>query len=158
MFDQEVEFGEHALLGRISTTLDMSNEESIKLINTHGINSCGNSENTNSQNDAEVTRTLREIVTPLFMNLVEEINRVLIYTAAQTRGEPVSLIYLVGGIARWKGADELLHSILNIDVETIPNPLTPFLGGNEKVDARSEQGSPELAIATGLALRGVISE
>ena len=160
MFDQEVEFGEQLILDKLASTLDMTIEESQNLIYRHGIESRTDKSEAIGQDDMDITRTLREIVTPLFMTLVEEINRVLIYTASETRGEPVSLIYLVGSIARWQGADSLLHSILNIDVETIPNPLNPFIknSGEAEAESGSAQGAPELAIATGMALRWVINE
>ena len=78
----------------------------------------------------QATATLKEILTPRFMSLVEEINRILIYTASQTRGESVSRIYLLGSLARWPAVDAFLNNLTHLEVETIPNPLAAFAGGD----------------------------
>ena len=89
------------------------------------------------------------------MSLVEEINRILIYTASQTRGESVSRIYLLGSLARWPAVDKFLNSLTHLDVETIPNPLAAFAGGEA---AASMAPAPELATATGLSLHGLLPD
>jgi len=103
--------------------------------------------------EIDVASTLQEIIKPMLQGLTEEINRVLVYTASQTHGEPVSRIYLMGSLARWQGMDGLLNSLVRLPVETIPDPLKAF--GGSKNPAGGRPPRPEIAVATGLALNGL---
>jgi len=127
------------------------------LVYTHGLGSDSQEPAARSgdDDDINVVETLREIVKPAFLQLVGEINRALIYAASQTRGESVSRIFLLGGIARWVGADRFLQELIELPVQIIPNPLKAFparRGAQTEVD---EQSVPEIAVAAGLALRGL---
>jgi Tfp pilus assembly PilM family ATPase len=152
LFDQEIRFGEEDLLSRISENLDMPEESVQQLINEHSFDP-GSIDTTSAPHNmnTDISSALQEIVKPAFLELTEEINRTLIYTASQTRGEPVSRIYLLGAIARWQGCDALLNSLVQLDVVTIPNPLQPF--GHEQAAAGTAK--PEIAVATGLAMHGM---
>jgi Tfp pilus assembly PilM family ATPase len=103
--------------------------------------------------EIDVASTLQEIIKPMLQGLTEEINRVLVYTASQTHGEPVSRIYLMGSLARWQGMDGLLNSLVRLPVETIPDPLKAFGGSKNPSGGRPPR--PEIAVATGLALNGL---
>ena len=152
LFDQEIRFGEKHLIAKISENLDMPEDSVRELIKGHSFDP--GSINTTSEPhnlDIDISSALQEIVKPNFLELAEEINRTLIYTASQTRGEAVSRIYLLGGIARWRGCDALLNSLVQIDVEIIPNPLQPF----EYEPETAGTGKPEIAVATGLAMYGM---
>ena len=153
LFDQEIRFGEDELLAHISECLDMSEEAVRQLVNEYSFDPRTVNKIPASHNlDADISGVLQEIVKPNFLKLAEEINRTLIYTASQTRGESVSRIYLLGGIARWQGCDALLNSLVQLDVETIPNPLQPFTHEYTATDT----ARPEIAVATGLAMHGMI--
>ena len=152
LFDQEIRFGEQDLLARISANLDMPEESVRQLVNEHSLDPGSIDTGSAPHNlDTDISSALQEIVKPAFLKLAEEINRTLIYTASQTRGETVSRIYLLGGIARWQGCDALLNSLVQLEVETIPNPLQPF--GHESAAAGATK--PEIAVATGLAMHGL---
>ena len=152
LFDQEIRFGEDELLARIAANLDMPQDSVRQLINEHSFDPDAINPAVASNNlDTDISSALQEIVQPDFLKLAEEINRILIYTASQTRGEPVSRIYLLGGIARWQGCDALLNRLVELDVETIPNPLRPF--GHASPEAGTTK--PEIAVATGLAMHGM---
>ena len=152
LFDQVIRFGEDELLARISECLDMPKESVQQLIKEYSFDP-GTVNNAPMQNnmDTDIPSALQEIVKPNFLKLAEEINRTLIYTASQTRGESVSRIYLLGGIARWRGCDALLSSLVQLDVETIPNPLQPITDKH----GTTETSRPEIAVATGLAMHGM---
>ena len=152
LFDQEICFGEDELLSHISECLDMSEEAVRQLVNEYSFDPRTINKTPAPHNlDADISGALQEIVKPNFLKLAEEINRTLIYTASQTRGESVSRIYLLGGIARWQGCDALLNSLIQLDVETIPNPLQPFTHEYTATDT----ARPEIAVATGLAMHGM---
>jgi Tfp pilus assembly PilM family ATPase len=82
---------------------------------------------------------------------VDEINRVLIYTASETHGASVGHIHLLGSLARWRGIEGLLQSMVEIPVGALDDPLGLFAAGVGDSDRRGAA----LAIATGLALRGM---
>ena len=91
------------------------------------------------------------------MKLVESINRVLVFSASETRGIPVSKVYLLGAVARWHGADQLLNSMLNITVVPIreENDFYTFfpIGRGDSIRGIV----PDMVKATGYALRGLIA-
>jgi Tfp pilus assembly PilM family ATPase len=102
--------------------------------------------------EAGLGDAVAEILKPQFLTLVDEIKRVCLYAAAETRGGAVSRMYLLGSLAHWPGADDLLSSLADIEVAKIHDPLLAFREGEQP--ARNTALSPELAVATGLALRG----
>ena len=153
LFDQGIDFGEVHLIERIASSLDISQEQARELVYTHGLSPSNPEQEDNYQlPDEEVSETLVEIVKPKFLKLVDEINRVLIYAASETRGKPVKHVYLLGSIARWNGADKVLNKLINIPV-SLPNFISKF--GHASDYGNYEDSLPEMAVATGLALRGM---
>ena len=69
-------------------------------------------------------------------------------------GEPVKQVYLLGSIARWQGADRMLNLLVNIPV-SIPNPIMMFGDDAEIENEQYFNTVSEIAVASGLALRGV---
>ena len=99
--------------------------------------------------------TLSEILKPQFMKLVEEVKRAFLYAASETRGRGVQQVYLLGSIARWPGSDQLLSSLTGSKVAKIPDPLSVFPASDEDEARAAGHSAPEIAVATGLALRGM---
>jgi len=64
-------------------------------------------------------------------------------------------VYLLGSIARWPGSDSLLSTLTGVNVATIPDPLALFPSGIAGSADSTAQSAPEIAVATGLALRGM---
>lgn len=152
LFDEEMSFGESALLQKLEDVLDLDKELVIKQIDKHGLDSSGCDGDAGA--NPEIAATLLQIVKPSFIKMSENIRRALMYAAAETRGDLVSKIYLMGSVARWRGVDKLLSELLNLPVEVIPNPLSAF--GVEIQDSNAVGAKPELAVSTGLALRGLL--
>lgn len=144
LLDQALNFGEKRLLQDIESALSLETAQIKATVARHGLFPDGV--------HAEIAATIREIIKPALLELVEEINRTLIYIASQTRGEPVRRIYLLGSLARWSGADRLLNSLIKLDVETIPNPLYYYAQDVHPI----AEPRPEIAVATGLALSGIV--
>ncbi len=157
LYDQQVELGEDGLLEHISEALDMPREEIRELVLKHGFYQLTyGKEDSSSTSYSDITQTLQEIVKPYFLKLVDEINRVMIFTASQTRGKPATKIYLFGSLAQWHGADKLINSMLDIPVAKIHVDYQQFFQGTNNSGATTPvQIVPEMAIAIGLALRGM---
>ena len=158
LFDQEVAFGENTLARQVAETLDMSDEMSRDLIIRTGVRARGDSvsDSVAASRDAGLADTVTEILKPQFLQLVDEIKRVCLYAAAETRGGTVSHVYLLGSVARWPGSDRLLSSLIDMDVHKIPNPLALFPKGSLTDTVTGSASAPEVAVATGLALKGMI--
>ena len=87
---------------------------------------------------------------PLFMELVEDINRALVYAASETRGMPVEHVYLTNMVACWRGIESFIDTLIDVPVSV----LVPFegLGYSEALTAESD---PRSAVVTGMALHGL---
>jgi type IV pilus assembly protein PilM len=154
LFDREIAFGDDKLLMRLGDALDMSSPSAEKLVRTHGLLSSAEPHGlTSGEAELNVSRTLVEILKPSFLECADAIQQVLLYTSSETRGTPVRQIYLLGSIAHWEGADRLLNDLIEVPV-TVLDPLAAFAAPGRPASSRSEV-SPLMAIATGLALRGM---
>jgi type IV pilus assembly protein PilM len=143
---RELEFDQNEMIERVCGSLDMRPETAAHLLNQHGVAA------DRAADDAEVGHTLRQILQPYFGSVAEQAGNALVYTASRTRGESVDAVYLLGPIARWPGVDQLLHELLRIPVRIL-DPLEQ-LGGEPDVDP-APGTAPDLALAAGLALRGM---
>ncbi len=155
LLDQTIAFGEDRFLADIVQALDLPIDAVQKLIDRCIFDPLALATECESAVDFDASRTLQDIVKPSLVQLAELLNRTLIYIASQTRGEPVHRIYLLGSLARWRGIGELLNTLVRVNVETVPSPIAGFC---QNVEACSRNGppSPETAIATGLALGGIV--
>ena len=156
LFDQQINFGANVVVEKMSTVLDMPKEKTLDLINKHGFRSeNGRNSSQFAYSDEDITKTLLDIVRPLFEELIEEINRVLIFAASENHGESITKIYLLGSLAHWDGVDNFLNKKLNILVEALQDPLSKFTNSNSKYSSEY-RNAPNMAIAAGLALRGLV--
>jgi Tfp pilus assembly PilM family ATPase len=160
LFDQEVAIGDQSLIQHVCETLDMSEDTARRLLSSTGVHPGSHHDAVSDAIDESgVLDTLAEILKPKFLKLVEEIKRAMLYAASETRGRGVTQVYLLGSIARWPGSDKLLSGLIGSKVATIPDPLAlfPTEGAAELGPEVNGSTAPEIAVATGLALRGMAS-
>ena len=156
LFDQEVAVGEQSLIAHICETLDMPEDTARHLVSRTGLSPNGPGDAVSEAIDESgLFNTLTEILKPQFMKLVEEIKRAFLYAASETRGRGVTRVYLLGSIARWPGSDQLLSSLTGTRVAKIPDPLSVFPANDEDEIRAAGHSATEIAVATGLALRGM---
>ncbi|MCH9694100.1 MAG: pilus assembly protein PilM [Gammaproteobacteria bacterium] len=156
LFDQEVAFGEHSLIQHVAQTLEMSDTMARDLIMRSGVRGHSADESVAATlDDAGFDKTMAQILKPQFMKLVEEIKRVCLYAASETRGGTVTRVYLLGSIARWPGTENLLGTLSGVQVEKIPDPLALFPSDEGRDPAGQGPAAPEIVVATGAALRGM---
>jgi type IV pilus assembly protein PilM len=149
LLDQEVNFGEKVLIDKIASALDLSEDLAAELALRQGLTSTGPEGESNP---------VVEIVRPLFAQLVDEISRVCRYAASQTQGGVIDQVYAFGSIARWPGAAQFLSHAANIPVADRLSLEALFDGPVGRLDSKNADSiGPELAVATGLALRGLRS-
>jgi len=155
LFDQEVGLGEDSLVQQVSETLDMSENMARDLVLQTGVYPESHTDSQGVDDDNGLMMTMSEILKPQFLKLVEEVKRAFMYAAAETRGGAVSQVYLLGGIARWPGSDRLLGHLAGVDVQKIPDPLALFPSADSQAVPAEGEPAPQIAVATGLALRGM---
>lgn len=152
--DREVQFGESELVEKLAAGLEMSEQDAQALLYRHGVASDQSDTllRTSFLDTQEICATLREIIKPRFLDLADEVQKVVIYTASQMRGAAVDHVYLLGSVARWPGADKLLSGLLSLPV-TVLNPLQVFAADGSAAASVDLDPIAGIAIATGCALR-----
>lgn len=155
LFDYQLNIGADVFIEKMSHVLEMSKESTLDLINKHGFDASVKKRSSQvAYLDEDITKTLLDIARPSLSELIEEINRVLIFAASENHGEAITEIYLLGSLAHWEGIDKYLDKKLKISVKALCDPLEPFCvtSTSEKLE---HMHSPDMAIAAGLALRGL---
>lgn len=147
LFNQEIDFGEGVVLEQISVALDVPPDVAREIVFRQGLN-LDTSPGPQGVEDTASTNTILTIVRPQFANLVAEVRRAVLFASSETRGGEVGHAFLIGAIAQWPGAADLLSKLAELPVSA-PSPL-PF------ADEPTNDGpaKPELVIPAGLALRG----
>lgn len=157
LFNQSVAFGETLLLERIARELDLSIDSARALVLENGIQRQSRGKTDGSELENSISTTLLEIVKPCFLDLVNEINRVMVFTAAETHGIPVSRVCLFGSLEHWPGAQDLLLSLLDLESDASQTRFNEiFQDENDDTRIPWEGLFSDLSIAMGLALRGLI--
>jgi Tfp pilus assembly PilM family ATPase len=156
LFDQEIAIGEQSLVQHICDTLDMEEDTARHLLTHTGLHPGDSGDSlSDTLDESGLLTTLSEILKPQFMKLVEEIKRAFLYAASETRGRGITQVYLLGSIARWPGAEQMLSNLSGSTVSKIPNPLELFPSAANDSATTANEFAPEIAVATGLALRGM---
>jgi Tfp pilus assembly PilM family ATPase len=157
LFNQSVKFGERLLLERIARELDITIESALHLVLNNGFQKHQTLALGFADNESDISSTLLEIVKPCFLELVEEINRVLVFTSSETHGVPVSRVCLLGSIANWPGAQQVLLSLLDFDAPDGQIEFTQvFEDENDNTRVPWSGLFSDISIAMGLALRGLV--
>lgn len=156
MMDREVDFGEQLLVAELCRALDITEEKALYFLYHYGIDWDAHAEHEweDDQKAKEIVSTITEILTPVFMKFVVEVNKALIYTASETRGASIKKIYLVGSVARYPMAASFLARMFTIPVEVL-NPLAEFSLGRDSTSIAELDPIAGIALATGFALRGM---
>jgi len=159
LFDQAVGFGEDALLEKLQASLELSQEGVRRLIREHGFPANGEvSHMMGGADGLNVPATLLDILKPNFMSLVEEINRVLVFTASETRGRPIERIVMLGSLARWPGLSDVLCKLVGVPPRNGLHDLEDCFDDRSRAAGDGEGLFPEMSVALGLGLRGVVDD
>lgn len=107
----------------------------------------------------ETHRLVREAITPVVSDLVQEIRSTVQYFLGRAEGGSLDQIYISGGTARLKGFQELLENDLGIPVEVLHPSRCGFqLVSKALSPGYFEEIGPVLTVALGLAVRDLIPE
>ncbi|MFK7794514.1 MAG: pilus assembly protein PilM [Gammaproteobacteria bacterium] len=156
LFDQQVDFGVTQLLDEISNALDISNDSANQMVEKYGVGEAEAETHIKLVYDEDYAKTLLGICKPRLEKLLEEVNRALLFSASENQGQLISKIYLFGSMTHWKGLTGYLKEKLNLDVETIKQPLDKITNPHGSDVGNKDIYTPELSIAIGHALRGLV--
>lgn len=155
LYDEQITFGETLLLEKLQQVLGLSTALAKTQIKQHGLIDDDDDNQVYCDSvDPEISSTILQVLKPSFMRLGDNIRRALVYAVAETRGDPVTKIFLLGSVARWRGANKVVSDLLGIPVQVITDPLIRYSAGGDLNEVFSG-AHPEFAVATGLALRGM---
>ncbi|MCC2954875.1 pilus assembly protein PilM [Massilia sp. IC2-477] len=149
MLDREIELGETTLVSKVATTLGLDARTALALLRQHGTGAVAGHEPGSATPD--MGRTIREILHSEFAALAEELVRTQVYVASRTRGSTVSKVYLNGSVARYANIPQRIAQLVHLPVEVL-DPFTAFADMDKDRGAQQMHG---IALAAGLALRGV---
>ena len=148
IYERDIDFGEQQFIELLCNELDLDEREVRTMLARD--ERPGTAVNQDEQSMI-VTDTIYGVLKPLFMQLVEDINRALVYAASETRGMPVEHVYLTNTVASWRGIEHFIDSLIEVPVSV----LVPFEGASNPEKVKSE-GDPRGAVVTGMALQGLI--
>jgi type IV pilus assembly protein PilM len=156
LLDRELDFGEKQMVEKLQQDLELNANAATSLLYQHGFARRRPRviQGQALADSSEIIEALNEILRPAFRTLAEEINKVSLYLASETHGDTPKRLYLLGSIARWSGADELLSQLLPMPVEVL-NPFSTFLARSDAAVLGDLDPIAGMALATGLALRGM---
>jgi type IV pilus assembly protein PilM len=158
LFDQQVSFGEKQLLEFFADDLEMDTQQVKELFYRYGLSgkNFNGIEGISNQGQA-FSNMLLDIAKPLFMELIDEISRVIVFISSETRGKPISNVYLCGCMSNVDGINRFLSDRLNLPVNSMYGEYRKIFSANEHESVSgAEEMEPGMVIAAGLALRGMV--
>ena len=147
IYERDINFGEQQLVELLCKELEIDEHEARTMLVSEDNPGVDISED---EQNISVTDALYGILKPLFMELVEDINKARVYAASETRGMPVKHVYLTNVVASWRGIEHFIDSLIEVPVSV----LVPF-EGIPKSDAIETESDPRSAVVTGMALQGL---
>jgi type IV pilus assembly protein PilM len=153
MLDRSVDFSEKALFSRLKQVLGMPEELAASLLYASSPDVHNASGVTRMAGHDEASQMVADVLRPEMNQLLQEINKTLVYMASKTRGKSVDQVYLAGRVARYPGLRKALVDQLQVPVELL-DPLAAFPPESDGAIDSHLGLIAGMALTTGLALRG----
>lgn len=158
IMDRETDFGISRVARELAKALTLEETLALQLLYKCGMSGTWRQSNSSNDDDGkavEVARSIQHVLSSLIFEMASEINRVLAFAAAESRGTELKKVYLAGHAAHIYGLDEFLTRELSVPVAAM-NPLEQFGAAHRAFSCGEIEDSIELTLATGLALRGLV--
>ena len=151
ILDRAIEFCEERMFTRLEKMLDLPADMARQLLYGQEFPTA----RTTGEARPTPAATIAEVLNPELTGLISEVRKTLGYMASKERGRSVDIIYLAGQAACYPGIRQALDDALQMRVEIL-NPMKVFAATGSAAPLPTELGmTPGIALATGLALRGV---
>jgi type IV pilus assembly protein PilM len=158
IMDRELDFGENLLIHQLARQLDTTEKQALQVLFQYGFCEPADAASADGLVTAhEILASVVEILHPLFLEFIDNVNKTLIYTASMLHGKSVQQIYLLGSLARHPGTDRFLARMLALPV-AILNPFSLFVNPADHTPPVHPEITAGTVLAAGLALRGVIDD
>lgn len=157
IMDRETDFGISRIARELAKTLTLGEDMALELLYKCGLSGTWRESNNKVESNdkaVEVARSIQQVLSSMFFEMASEINRVLAFAAAETRGSELKKVYLAGHAAHVFGMDDFLTRELSVPVAAM-NPLENFGADCKEFSCDEIENNIELTLATGLALRGL---
>jgi len=148
LFVRDIPIGGHQFVKWLSKTKKMDYTTAEELLAKSGV-AAGSKNSSDTENGSAIAVADRTI----FDNLVEDIRRSLRYYAKTTGQSFFQTIFLSGGGGLTPGLAELIQEKLNVET-TVFDPLIAL----DNIEKFEVPNKAQYAVATGLAIRGGLSE
>ncbi len=149
IYERDVDFGERQLIELLCSELELDEAEvRTMLVREQRLEV----DKSGDEQHLSVTDALYSVVKPLFMGLLEDINKAQVYAASETRGMPVEHVYLTNRVATWRGIEDFIDKLIEVPVSV----LVPF-EGFDNAHAFNMDTDPRGAVVAGMALHGLTS-
>jgi type IV pilus assembly protein PilM len=148
IYERDINFGEQQLIALLCKELELDEHEARTML--VGDETKLAADISEGEHNISVTDALYSVLKPQFMELLEDINRALVYAASETRGMPVEHVYLTNLVASWRGIEHFIDSLIEVPVSV----LAPFAGLNNH-KALEKDIDPRGAVVAGMALHGM---
>ena len=149
IYQRDILFGEKQLVEQLCQELELAESDARTMLIRNQKLALDISED-NDDRELSVTDALYSVLKPLFLELLEDINRAQVYAASETRGMPVEHVYLTNLVATWRGIEGFIDGLIEVPVSV----LLPFEGFDAPPGYRSDS-DPRGALVAGLALYGL---
>ncbi len=158
LLERTLSWGRERLVQRLGHYLKLDSRKCQDLLTrvglSHGTAHEGSSDAPASPVTAQMMQTVSEIVDPEMERLVQEVEKVLIYFAAEMRGERMDALCLMGRCAAFRNLDGALAAHLALPTRILDPIAALDLQGQTPLEDDSDGGRIGLGVALGMALRG----
>ncbi len=157
LIDRRMGWGLNNITEKLAASLDVSSDESVRVLYKYGIDCISLPEITLDENrrllpESSIPAHIYEIVMPALSELNREIERVLIYCTSEMKGAMIDKIYLMGSGGFLKQLTEYVQKIFGISAGVFePGPLFGNTGSLKEI---VRNNFPVFMVPVGLALRG----
>jgi len=157
LIDRKMGWGLNNITENLASNLDVSSDESIRILYKYGINCLSAPRITLDEKrclipDSDIPAHIYEIVIPALSELNREIEKVLVYCTSEMKGAMIDKIYLMGSGGFLKQLTDYVHKIFGISVSVFEP--APLFGNKGRVKDIVRNNFPVFMVPIGLALRG----
>jgi Tfp pilus assembly PilM family ATPase len=157
LMDRELSLGLNNVLDTLTKSLGIEKEQALEILRRYGfqVPKTASEVNGSGVHDQDIVSSILEILKPYFLEIADEVNKMLLFIKSETRGKKVDHIYLLGSIARFPGAENFISETLSLPVSVL-DPLEQVTINPSRAAHIKLDGPADIAMSAGFALRGMI--
>jgi len=157
IMDRELSVGLNHLLEKLTKNLSIDNDQALEMLSRYGFQAKveGVAGDGADEHDREIIDSIVEILKPYFLEISDEVSKMLLFIKSETRGKTIDHIYLLGSMARFPGVDHFISEIFSLPASVL-DPLAQISTNDGHARHMDLDGPANIALSVGLALRGMV--